>query len=412
MTFERLLRFGCHQLGTFLNDCANFERAICLIEPYVDFELLFDKDREPNQKYLSSLLAQPDVFLRLAKTYGKSFFQESSLQDRVKLICGAQDVRNLGELIQEILGTSDIMAESTHLLSSVYQHWLERLICHLSRKFIYRKCLNTKQFKPLYHSLKHDILLDSNRIHEDLPQQITGLIRAGTFQHFLDTGVTQQTQRTPFLCLIDSVYSDLQRILSWYYLLARQRSNRTVKYFMEHHEDIALELSREWLEILQGAGVDLQDYGKHEKQFFRHFDQKRHLFLNRPRQTLPMWRLVNFAYGPEISDWKLYIVEEMSESFLQFWDMVEHPERSMPGAWKDCDEVLSYLEYLSDRFDEYEPEYRDDETDSHSGLDGYPYNDTSDEDGENMDEDGSFVIESTNDEITATRNDHDDDDDS
>jgi len=46
----------------------------------------------------------------------------------------------------------------------------------------------------------------------------------------------------------------------------------------------------------------------------------------------PKLRMISFTYGPKLSDW-------------EFWDMVDHPERTMPGAWELKFFFLEYIGY-------------------------------------------------------------------
>jgi len=93
---------------------------------------------------------------------------------------------------------------------------------------------------------------------------------------------------------------------------------------------VIMELLTTWLELLQNCGVDLVKYGRKEKN------------LHRANQTSPEFptmrispnlRLINFTYGAQPKDWKFWFIEVLEDWFSEFWDMVDHPERSMPGAW-------------------------------------------------------------------------------
>jgi hypothetical protein len=112
-----------------------------------------------------------------------------------------------------------------------------------------------------------------------------------------------------------------------------------------------------WLDLLASAGIDLAEYGRREKslhlwsqvhvdpEFSTSLDQ-RHLwekrskdeYYDRGRNYNVYFRLSNFTYGPLPGDWKFYFVQEWymgSDWLVEFWDMVEHPERAIPGAWND-----------------------------------------------------------------------------
>ena len=43
--------------------------------------------------------------------------------------------------------------------------------------------------------------------------------------------------------------------------------------------------------------------------------------------------LLLFSYGPEASDWHIWHRHQGDVFAGDFWDMLEHPERRVPGAW-------------------------------------------------------------------------------
>jgi len=100
---------------------------------------------------------------------------------------------------------------------------------------------------------------------------------------------------------------------------------------------------RTWLKQLKDSGVDLVKYGKKEHRFlecsysnsewwyWEHWRRKRWEYV---RSNL---RLINFTYGPEPGDWKFWFAPIMKDYFLDFWEMINHPERATPGAWQEVD---------------------------------------------------------------------------
>jgi hypothetical protein len=97
-----------------------------------------------------------------------------------------------------------------------------------------------------------------------------------------------------------------------------------------------------WLKELQDCGVDLERYGSGEKLLLRTEGVVREWdYLSEPIRTND-WtfgegklRLINFTYGPELDDWKFWLAPVMPNYFMDFWEMIAHPERAMSGAWEE-----------------------------------------------------------------------------
>ncbi|CZR66958.1 uncharacterized protein PAC_16857 [Phialocephala subalpina] len=96
-----------------------------------------------------------------------------------------------------------------------------------------------------------------------------------------------------------------------------------------------------WLKVLRECGIDLVAYGLQEKQIHRTFNVRKSwwpggvLARNFDWRIVVEHRLIGFDYGPEPDDWRFWFTTELEPYFLDFWDMLDHPERAMPGAWDD-----------------------------------------------------------------------------
>jgi hypothetical protein len=97
-----------------------------------------------------------------------------------------------------------------------------------------------------------------------------------------------------------------------------------------------------WVKELQDSGVDLERYGSEEKHLLRTEGvarewQYQSLSIRKNDRILVngRLRLINFTYGPELDDWKFWFAPVMPNYFMDFWEMIGHPERAMPGSWEE-----------------------------------------------------------------------------
>jgi hypothetical protein len=95
-----------------------------------------------------------------------------------------------------------------------------------------------------------------------------------------------------------------------------------------------------WLHIMKNSGVDLETYGRREasilsREFFG--GSSREVLLSQRHGSHPglYLRLIAFEFGPKPEHWKFWFSEPTDQLVGEFWDMIDHPERSMPGAWND-----------------------------------------------------------------------------
>ncbi|KAK4548262.1 hypothetical protein LTR36_010132 [Oleoguttula mirabilis] len=88
---------------------------------------------------------------------------------------------------------------------------------------------------------------------------------------------------------------------------------------------------QQWVSILQQAGVDLLEYGalaaKHKSDYWDSTPYYRH------GPEAPS--ILGLSNGPHPGDWHFWWQHHGDGYASEFWDMVDHPERTIPGAWDD-----------------------------------------------------------------------------
>ncbi|RMZ01510.1 hypothetical protein D0860_07593 [Hortaea werneckii] len=91
-----------------------------------------------------------------------------------------------------------------------------------------------------------------------------------------------------------------------------------------------------WLILLTMAGVDLLSYAKREaRSFQRHWRTSQRVLW---KFSLCHCEIVALRFGSTAAEWGLWVSHPGDCYSGTFWDMVEHPERSIPGTWTEYEE--------------------------------------------------------------------------
>lgn len=187
--------------------------------------------------------------------------------------------------------------------------------------------------RQLFQVLR-EILSTGAELHERACRYRRGMI---ALQEFLG-----DSKETPFTALF-SGFSSAQRCYVYDYPYEAEKYIQNDNHIIPPFERV-LEPVMAWLKELDNAGIDLETYGRQEMVLRSHRKVRGHeLITTRVRSREgPMSRqvscakyYVNFTYGPKLCDWKFWFVEMMDSSLQEFWDMVDHPERTIPGAWDE-----------------------------------------------------------------------------
>jgi hypothetical protein len=196
---------------------------------------------------------------------------------------------------------------------------------------------------------KPDIILDYRR---QLFQVLREILNAGAELHgracrytqkgIFPEGRPKDSKETPFTALF-SGFSSAQRRFAHRSACEEGKDPQNNNYTVPAFEQV-LESIMAWLKELENAGIDLETYG-HQEMILRSQRHVRNheLIATQMRSKedvmstqVPYTKYyVNFIYGPKLSDWNFWFIEMMDHSLLEFWDMVDHPERAIPGAWDE-----------------------------------------------------------------------------
>jgi hypothetical protein len=182
-------------------------------------------------------------------------------------------------------------------------------------------------------------------IFKEMRSIITDFVKGGSDLHALTLD-----GQTPMLTLLTN-WQDTHELIH----------NNCTEYTLRKDPPAPLRI---WLEQLRYSGIDLRRYGRKEKSLWQdpRVNRESHRaefgkrdLVGEPEIKIYRLRLINFIYGPEPGDWIFWIETVMPNYFMQFWEMVDHPEKAMPGAWEE-----QCSAYDRDYYDDYSDEFDDD----------------------------------------------------
>jgi len=90
-----------------------------------------------------------------------------------------------------------------------------------------------------------------------------------------------------------------------------------------------------WLADLQIVGVDLDEFGRIEQQFYNSGYVYKDIYRWSMEGDGASERLINFTYGSSPDDWHVWFSERTDPFVGDFWNLIERQAEVMPGAWPE-----------------------------------------------------------------------------
>jgi len=125
------------------------------------------------------------------------------------------------------------------------------------------------------------------------------------------------------------------------YWVPRQGSKRQSQQ-QEVYEDVEQAL-RQWVSIMKQGGINLSEYAAHEQCNQAGWREIWYpVWIETPflywEERLP---ILGLSCGSTPDEWYFWWDHPGDEFAGEFWDMLEHPERAMPGAWSDTESMIN-----------------------------------------------------------------------
>lgn len=285
-------------------------------------------------------------------------YQKASIEDWARLalhLCRRMGQPRVAQLVRYLLPEPNTISKMCHCADSCSRTLLSCAATALGAQAI--KATQSSQTRKAHRQteqsasgFKYDAQAESDCLQE-LLSLINKLITVGSNLHRCAYRFENNDPDRPGVTPLVDIFSrffDLRRMCQEHqYWGGIPFSEEEVQYDLPilAETDVLVPVMI-WLELLYEAGIDLGEYGRKEQELYREGIAVSYcwsMVWSRALRWIESWcqgdlvkkLSIRFKYGPKPSDWQFWLIEQMDDLFAEFWDMADHPERAMPGAWDD-----------------------------------------------------------------------------
>jgi hypothetical protein len=275
----------------------------------------------------------------------QSMYRQHDLETRVRIaieVCAPRDQPDVASLVHVILGDQQLTPTICHIKQGPHRTLLHCVSWHLGERY-FRADQRYKFLLNIVPELLEPTTAEAPKgaIHR-LLILTSKLIAAGSDLHALANRFTFNAHKreTPLLAIISAFMFQLSSTFPGFPWETPFRFTNCTALSpgflatLPFRDNVLIPVFL-WLSLLANSGVDLVEYGRKEKLAyncsFPSFCSTRYYPFQKARKIFSF----TFNYGARPEDWQVWLIPAMDNSFIEFWDMVDHPERAMPGYFDD-----------------------------------------------------------------------------